>query len=112
MMPVIVLDVFRIKAVTLQRIHVSYTHPTHSSLPANKAIFLKPNAVPPDKQSSCEEHLVILIFDAVEPSLPHTNQSCRRPQGSCQSPHFFWMWNDLKSGCEVVREDDDENRLS
>jgi hypothetical protein len=48
----------------------------------------------------------------VEPSLPHTNQSCRRPQGSCQSPHFFWMWNDLKSGCEVVREDDDENRLS
>jgi hypothetical protein len=65
MMPVIVLDVFRIKAVTLQRIHVSYTHPTHSSLPANKAIFLKPNAVPPDKQSSCEEHLVILIFDGL-----------------------------------------------
>jgi len=69
-MPVIVLDVFRIKAVTLQRIHVSYTHPTHSSLPANKAIFLKPNAVPPDKQSSCEEHLVILIFDAVPKGQP------------------------------------------
>jgi hypothetical protein len=93
------------------------------------AIFLNPNAAfsdPHDKQSSCDILTgtpVILTFDVVPMGQPssqvhfiptttqvdwlnhrsHTNYSCRGPQGSCQTPHFFWRWNNLKSGREAVR---------